>query len=182
EKWHRAALAADEAIEACRNAGKMLIDNSKATSVLQTHMLNIEKSVRAANFSSTEALLMIRRASDSGSEWWYWALPRLISDPIGGIPGTQLAPSMKMVEMFYTENGLPLGEDRAYSGNIYGMTQEKDPKYSEVVALNEDFWCYIPNANLVSMLVLEPIVAIGGLADLQAVILRWRPSKERNSG
>lgn len=138
EKWHRAALAADEAIEACRNAGKMLIDNSKATSVLQTHMLNIEKSVRAANFSSTEALLMIRRASDSGSEWWYWALPRLISDPIGGIPGTQLAPSMKMVEMFYTENGLPLGEDRAYSGNIYGMTQEKDPKYSEVVALNED--------------------------------------------
>ena len=32
------------------------------------------------------------------------------------------------------------------------------------------------------MLVLEPIVAIGGLADLQAVILRWRPSKEREFG
>lgn len=139
EKWHRAAIAADEAIEACLIAGKKLIDNRTAATPLQSTMLNIESSVRAANFSSTEALLMVRRGEQSSGEFYYWTLPNLESDPNGFLRGSVLSPSMKMVEMFYTENGLPMDQDPNYvNANRYGFTQEKDPKYNDVVALNED--------------------------------------------
>ena len=46
---------------------------------------------------------------------------------------------MKMVEMFYTENGLPIDQDLQWvgSGNPYSISEETDPKYTDVVALNE---------------------------------------------
>lgn len=50
-----------------------------------------------------------------------------------------MTPSMKMVEMFYTENGLPIDQDLKWvgGGNPYALSVETDPKYTDVVVLNE---------------------------------------------
>lgn len=138
EKWHRAALAAEEAIEICLENGRKLVDNQTASTDLQTTMLNIESSVQGYNYLSDEVLWMVKVMSDSYDLWPY-TLPNLESDNNQLLSGTVVSPSMKMVEMFYTENGLPIDQDRSYgAGSIYSLTRETDPKYTDVVALNED--------------------------------------------
>ena len=50
-----------------------------------------------------------------------------------------VSPSLKMVEMYYTENGLPIEMDNTwdYAGR-YHMSREASDRYKEVVALNTD--------------------------------------------
>ncbi len=140
EKWRRAAEAAEEAIEVCLANGRHLVDNLSSTTELQTHMLNIEGSMRTFNFSSSEALLMCKGESIVyGDHFCYYTLPSPNSDTYKTNLGTCMSPSLKMVEMFYTINGLPIEQDQTYGGgNRYGMTQEIDPYDTEVVAMRED--------------------------------------------
>ena len=50
-----------------------------------------------------------------------------------------VAPSMKMVEMFYTKNGLPIDRDKEWDyANRYKLGREVNNDYQNVVALNED--------------------------------------------
>lgn len=139
EKWRLAAEAAEEAIAVCLEDGKDLIDDQSAGTELQTHMLNIEASTQVFNYNNKEAIWTVKNISRENAYVWYWILPNLNSDNNHFLTGTQLSPSMKMVEMFYTENGLPIDQDIRYgSGNLYALTRETDPKYTDVVALNED--------------------------------------------
>ena len=46
---------------------------------------------------------------------------------------------MKMVEMFYTDNGLPIDQDPTYGGgNPYQLIKVTDPKYTDVIMLEEE--------------------------------------------
>ena len=137
EKWRLAAEAAEEAIQACLEGGKHLVDDQSSTTDLLTHMRNIEASVQTFNYESDEVLWMIR--NNGNADIWSFTLPKLASDNLSTLAGTQLSPSMKMVEMFYTANGLPIDQDPSYnSGNLYALTRETDLAYSEVVASNQD--------------------------------------------
>ena len=137
EKWRRAAEAAEEAIRVCLENGKHLVDDQTATTELQSHMLNIEASTRTFNYTSDEALLMIKSYGSHG-EFFYYTLPRTKSGE-QYLQGACLSPSMKMVEIFYTENGLPIDQDPTYGGgNIYGRTRVTDPKYTDVVMMEVD--------------------------------------------
>ena len=138
EKWKRAAEAAEEAIAACRQGNKHLVDNLAGKTDLQTHMLNVENSIATYNFTSDEVLWMVKNWGGESNSMWSWTLPNLNSDPNHRLSGTVISPSLKMVEMFYTANGLPLEQDPTYSSNWYSLTQESDPAYTDVVALNED--------------------------------------------
>lgn len=141
EKWRRAAEAAEEAIEVAIASGKRLIDDEVGNTDLQTYMLNIENSVLTYGFSNDEALWMIKKYNngDNGGSFYTYTVPRLKDDPYGYNTGTCLSPSLKMVEMFYTANGLPIDQDPTYGGgNVYGMTREIDPYYTDVVVLDED--------------------------------------------
>ena len=53
--------------------------------------------------------------------------------------GACFVPTLKMVEEFYTENGLPIDQDLKWVGvaNPYNFSEETDPKYTDVTALNE---------------------------------------------
>ena len=136
EKWRLAAEAAEEAIQACVDGGKHLVDDQSGTTDLLTHMRNIEASVQTFNYESDEALWMVR---SDGTDFWTYTLPKLQSDNTSTLAGTQISPSMKMVEMFYTANGLPIDQDPSYnSGNLYSLTRETDLTYTDVVSLNED--------------------------------------------
>ena len=137
EKWRRAAEAADSAIQICLANGKHLVVEQTAATELQSYMLNIENSTATFNYTSDEALLMIK-PNQYNSEAWQFTLPSITTDPNHLLNGTCLSPSMKMVEMFYTDNGLPIDQDPTYSsGSLYAQTEETDPYYTDVVALNE---------------------------------------------
>ena len=43
--------------------------------------------------------------------------------------GSGIAPSMKMVEMFYTDHGLPITEDKQWMASPYQLSKEADSRY-----------------------------------------------------
>lgn len=139
EKWKRAAEAAEAAIQVCLMNGKHLVDDQVAATKLQTYMLNIEFSTRTFNFLSDEALLMIKKNTiKPGCEFYTYTLPNITTDPNHKLEGTSISPSLKIVEMFYTDNGLPLDQDPTYGGgNVYGATQVTDPYYTDVIVMQE---------------------------------------------
>ena len=144
EKWHRAALAADSAIQICLRNNRSLVsgNTSKATPLLNT-MMDIEKSVLARNFENSEALLMFRHFGLT-YRWYPWVLPYVKdtgeddNDLFGpGLEGC-IAPSIKMVELYYTDHGLPIDEDVEWDlSQRYKPGRETNPAYRGVVSLDE---------------------------------------------
>ena len=139
KKWERAAQAAIKVIEFCQETGSAtLIEGSVANTQLQSYMLDIERSAQTFGWKSDEALYMVRLNGEDAA-WFRYTLPKFSDGSNHTLPGACLAPSMKMVEMFYTENGLPIDQDLKWvgSGNPYALGIETDPKYTDVVVLNE---------------------------------------------
>ena len=135
EKWRRAAEAADTTIQVCLMNGKRLVADQTAATELQSYMLNIENSTACFNYMNDEVLLMIEKNTGNNYDAWYFTLPDITTDPNNLLPGTCVSPSMKMVEMFYTDNGLPIDQDPSWnSGSRYTQTEESDPYYTDVVA------------------------------------------------
>lgn len=137
EKWKRAAEACDSAILICEAAGKKLISGSgdRPTALLNT-MQDIERTWIGDAYESSEAILTINNETDklanmlvpvsAPSNYEYY-------DPSS--IGCLGAP-MKMVEMFYTDHGLPLSEDKSWMVSLYSLTEENDSKYQHVLPLN----------------------------------------------
>lgn len=143
EKWKIAAMAADSAIHVCLDNGKHLITGnmSKNTTLLNI-MMDIERSVLATNFENSEAILMLKPGNQFLSFWHRWTLPYFRSDFLeqfnSDIEGC-MSPSMKMVEMYYTEHGLPINEDKEWEySSRYQMDKEASPVYRDVVPLNTE--------------------------------------------
>ena len=68
------------------------------------------------------------KGTEGGDDFFFYTLPDITIDPNHYLTGTSMSPSLKMVEMFYTVNGLPIDQDPSFGGgNIYAMTQETDP-------------------------------------------------------
>ena len=143
EKWKRAAEAAQEAIDIADKGGKRLIrgDYQKTTALLST-MADIEHSSLARNFEHDEALQMFEpQLSRTAAFWSLKTLPYFRStDPdYSGSNQGCIAPSMKMVEFYYTVNGLPIESDKEWPyGMRYQMGKENVPAYRDVVPLNAD--------------------------------------------
>lgn len=136
EKWHRAAEAAAVAIRCCEENGKGLVKGQVGKTDLLGYMKNIEGSTTTFNFTSDEALFMIK-SRGTRSEFYVYTLPRTKTGETY-LAGACVSPSMKMVEMFYTENGLPIDQDPTYSTERYGKTTVTDPKYTDVIMMNVD--------------------------------------------
>lgn len=105
-------------------------------------MRDIEESVHNLSFNSKECLFAIKTEQNySKGRYDYlskYTLPAFLStnnDVHNSIAEGTLSPSMKMVEMYYTANGLPIDQDKTwdYAGR-YQMNRETDPKYTDVIA------------------------------------------------
>lgn len=140
EKWKKAAEAADEALAICEEAGKTLVTG---TETMPTTMLNvmadIESSSIAPEYKNSEAIFMVRDLSQCA----YYTLPYFTDDGEGADYYDPysigcLGASLKMVEMFYTEHGVPINEDKQWVASKYAMSKETDERYNNVVALNTD--------------------------------------------
>ena len=138
QKWERAAQAAIDLINYCSETGSAnLVSGNSANTELQGYMLDIERSIQTFGWLSDEVLYMIRLQQGDGL--FNYTLPNFDDGSNHTLPGACLTPSMKMVEMFYTENGLPIDQDLKWvgGGNPYALSVETDPKYTDVVVLNE---------------------------------------------
>ena len=134
-KWLLAAEAADKAAQMCEDGGRSLSGGSTGK---KTDLLNVMSDVERSMFSrfNNEEYLI---------EWKYPAtfheliLPRLIGDDVNFENQALgcLSPSMKMVEMYYTENGLPIDADISWNyGNCYKLGSESSLDYEGVIPLN----------------------------------------------
>ena len=141
EKWRVAAEYTEEVIEYLENNGYKLISGNedKSTALLNT-MRDLECSVWAPNWAnSTEAVMMVAGYNNL----YQHLLPKLGSSTSdihysGVLKGT-LGTSIRMVNKFYTANGLPIEEDKTWTyGDGYAMAQERDPAYTKVVPLGTD--------------------------------------------
>lgn len=140
EKWKRAADAAIAVINYSNDGGgATLKTGSAANTPLQSYILDIETSTQTFNYMNNEVLLMIKTVPYMNGGYLGYTLPNYADGSIHSLPGACFVPTMKMVEMFYTEDGLPIDQDLKWvgSGNFYGIGEESDPKYTDVVALNE---------------------------------------------
>ena len=134
-KWLLAAEAADKAAEMCVEGGLTLISGAsgKSTKLLNT-MLDIEN-MTFSRFNNDEYLLEWKYARSH----YQFFLPRLIGDEDNYDSQALgcLSPSMKMVEMYYTENGLPIDADITWNyANRYKLGSESSPAYEGVIPMN----------------------------------------------
>ena len=141
KKWRVAAEYTEEVIEYLENNGYKLISGNedKSTALLNT-MRDLECSVWAPNWAnSTEAVMMVAGYNNL----YQHLLPKLGSSTSdihynSVVKGT-LGTSIRMVNKFYTANGLPIEEDKTWTyGDGYTMAQERDPAYTKVVPLGTD--------------------------------------------
>ena len=136
-KWLLAAEAADKAAEMCEDGARALVlgATGKKTDLLNK-MADIEN-MSFSRFNNSEYLLEWKYPST----FYQFILPRLVGDDDNFDSQALgcLSPSMKMVEMYYTANGLPIDADITWNySNRYKLASESSPVYEGVIPMNID--------------------------------------------
>ncbi len=139
EKWKQAAKAIDEAVAYCEEVGRKLKDEvANQPTPMRNTIKNLHNSVFCENFTGREYIFGIWQISEAEA----WArLVRYRSDHAShrGVIAGALNPPIRMVELFYTENGLPINSDKTWNyENRYKMGKEINAEYDGVVTLNQD--------------------------------------------
>jgi len=115
QKWVKAANACKEAITQCESAGISLYEfNSNLVNIPDT--LKREMSIRnsIAERWNSEVIWGYSSASLAGIQ--LQAMPRLdAAKSTNESTLGQLAPTLKMAELFYTKNGVPINEDKEWN-------------------------------------------------------------------
>jgi len=115
-KWDSAATACKKAIDACTDAGmKLYVYNPSFQQFDLTDTIKTQLSIRNAVTEkwNSEIIWANTQSNTVGlqqliSSWW---------DPLyldGVITKGELSPPLKIAEMFYTENGVPIDEDKTW--------------------------------------------------------------------
>ncbi len=137
EKWKKAAIAADEAIDFCEAQGMHLYNgyNTETSEKLNT-IRNIQKSVLPTEYNSPELLHGVHTLNNNDISYripQYREGTTAYSSSVFG----HISPTMRMVELFYTNNGLPIANDRFWDyTNRWQMGIETSYDYKNIVATN----------------------------------------------
>ncbi len=144
EKWKRAAIAADSALQICLNNGKSLISSTSGDYVnkdIMNVISDVSQSSLGLNFENKEAIFMFHYEKLDDESWTRWTRPyykSTDSDYSSSMLGC-ISPSMKMVEMYYTEHGLPIEQDKEWDYmSRYQLGRETNKKYKNIVELDKD--------------------------------------------
>lgn len=123
-KWQRAATACKEAIDFCHAQGFALyrFPTSSASFVLDPNdtqnLLKTQLDLRGSvtDKLSNPEVIWANTSSRADINIQRWTLPILNSNATSGTgPKGILAPPMKMAELFYTKNGVPITEDKTWN-------------------------------------------------------------------
>lgn len=139
EKWRLAAEAADEALRVAEGNN---IKINQGSSTEQSEKLNNIVDIKSATIhmnwlNSGEWLFMQKEVLQNANKQHplYKNGESYHHTSASGI----MAPNIATVELFYTDNGLPITKDRTwiYDGR-YKMGRETNTSYTNIVELNED--------------------------------------------
>ena len=111
-KWERAAIACKDAIDACNLAGNKLYEFNAGILVVNK-ATQIEMSIRNAVCEKWNSELIWGTTPGTG-DLQLFACPQLDANNISLNLKGQLAPTFKMAELFYTQNGVPINEDKTW--------------------------------------------------------------------
>ena len=159
EKWRVAAEACDAAIELCEANGWELEHGNTVqnrvgdNATLFNTIKDIEESVMIRNYETSEVILWSQSTpnSDIGAPAFYYGhtIPAFWTQSFqlrgGNVSSGSLSPTMKMVEMYYTDNGVPMNEDNTYSAlyaDIYGRAEDSEwdaDKYEDVLSPSSEW-------------------------------------------
>ncbi|MEJ2881418.1 RagB/SusD family nutrient uptake outer membrane protein [Pedobacter sp. GR22-6] len=122
EKWSNAAQACKAAIENCNTAGITLYNFNSSLSNISARLVQ-EMSIRNSVCEPWNQELIWGFTNGTGSGIQLQSMPRLDPARSGNeITLGQLAPTMRMAEMFYTKNGVPISEDKDWDfSNRYSL-------------------------------------------------------------
>ena len=122
QKWQRAAEACRLAIESCERAGLSLYRFNSVVSNL-SDKLKTEMSIRNSVCEPWNQELIWGFTNGTGSGIQLQAMPRLDLSRSGNESTLgQLAPTLRMAELFYTKNGVPINEDKNWDfSNRYNL-------------------------------------------------------------
>lgn len=163
EKWKKAAVACYDAITACEAAGHKLFEFSSSYNLSEDmQLLNNIRCVYSQRFNSEVIWTLPKRTLTES--YSYVTKPYLNPDlsERTKFPGEpQLVPTMKMVEKFYTKNGVPMEEDVDFdyagrydvvtspsAANIYvqpkfqtaKMHLDREPRFYANIAFDGSYW------------------------------------------
>lgn len=146
EKWQRAAAANKEAIDMALAAGNKLYKNSDYDSEFPEDP--IEKDLRYVFVDKqTEELIW----AETRREGVYFFQNK--STPfIPGISWNGVAPTLTILEAFYSENGLPIDKDPEYDyqgrynidstalGNTLSLNLNREPRFEAWISYHNDYY------------------------------------------
>lgn len=122
-KWDSAVTACKQAIDVCHEAGLQLYEYKPAiqqynltdTTIIQMGIRNAftERWNSEIIWANTQSIAsLIQRVATPNVDHRYIDNPRIVSE---------LAPPLKIVEMFYSDNGVPITEDNTWFTNKYQL-------------------------------------------------------------
>jgi len=117
EKWKTAADACFEAIVECEAAGKQLYDEIDANAVGQPENFQLEAQFRGAVTDKWNDELIWGNTNNDYSLLSKASQARLMSLSNIHACNSKMAPTLKIVESFYSSNGVPIDEDKEWNAN-----------------------------------------------------------------
>jgi hypothetical protein len=119
-KWTLAAEAAERAIEACHAAGKRLYRETEARTYNQHEVFQHQTMLRQVVCKRWNYELIWGSTNYDAN--WHWRncdakVMGFNSDGLNATIRMEYSPTLKMVERFYSSNGVPINEDKEWATN-----------------------------------------------------------------
>lgn len=132
-KWEVAALACKEAIDICSQSGNRLyVFNPAVTPYKLTDSTKITMSIRNAFAEKwNNEIIWSNSQSIAGDIQMFAAVNVDFRNTNNGRIFSELAPPIKIAEMFYSDKGVPINEDKTWNTNklTLRVATEKDQRY-----------------------------------------------------
>ena len=113
-KWNRAATACKNAIDTCLLAGHELFEFDNRTYDMSdtTKLVN---SLRCASTERFNSEMIWGLSRNTTGNWQFFTLPFFLLAWHNSVPWEGvIVPNMRMVELYYSNNGVPIEEDESY--------------------------------------------------------------------
>lgn len=134
-KWGLAAQACKEAIEVCHEAGIKFHEFIPGAATLNiTDQMKLQLKLRNAFTERWNSEIIWANTQSIASSLQLWSTPNLTTYLDNPNVTYELAVPLKIVDMFYTENGIPVEEDKTWVTN--GVTRIGDVEDQRLIKLN----------------------------------------------
>lgn len=119
DRWTKAEAACKEAIEFCEANGYMLYTYNSSVYPQMVAPIQVQLDLRGAvtdKETSNQEVIWANPNSRAG-DLQRWSMPLIKAGTSGSGPKGIIAPPVKMAEMFYTKNGVPISQDITWPYN-----------------------------------------------------------------